>query len=475
MNRKAIEKTELNKILSLVAEYAVLDGSRERLKSLSPETDLSAAKKSLELTEECVKLLFTYGVGKIEYFPPFADELERAAKGSALSCGELLSACSLLRAARIAHSGIAGVTDEELKAVRVLADRLYFDAALEEDIQTKILSDTEVSDYASDRLYTIRREIRSLNERIRSRLAEYLTGEEGKYLQDGIVTMRDNRYVLPVRAEYKRNIKGFIHDRSASGATFFIEPEQVLEMNNELRSLAIDEKEEVERILGELSRRVGFMGKELVSDIEVLEELDGFYARAEYAYKLSSVKPSVNASGIVSFDCGRHPLIDRKKVVPITLSLGRDYRFLLISGPNTGGKTVTLKMVGLFCLMAMCGLFIPAKRAEVSVFREIYCDIGDSQSIEESLSTFSSHVTNIVEIVDNADKNSLVLIDELGGGTDPDEGQALAKAVVSYLLRAGGTGVVTTHYSALKEFAFATDGIENACMEFDSDAAGEEK
>ena len=469
MNRKAIEKTELNKILSLVAEYAVLDGSRERLKSLSPETDLSAAKKSLELTEECVKLLFTYGVGKIEYFPPFADELERAAKGSALSCGELLSACSLLRAARIAHSGIAGVTDEELKAVRVLADRLYFDAALEEDIQTKILSDTEVSDYASDRLYTIRREIRSLNERIRSRLAEYLTGEEGKYLQDGIVTMRDNRYVLPVRAEYKRNIKGIIHDRSASGATFFIEPEQVLEMNNELRSLAIDEKEEVERILGELSRRVGFMGKELVSDIEVLEELDGFYARAEYAYKLSSVKPSVNASGIVSFDCGRHPLIDRKKVVPITLSLGRDYRFLLISGPNTGGKTVTLKMVGLFCLMAMCGLFIPAKRAEVSVFREIYCDIGDSQSIEESLSTFSSHVTNIVEIVDNADKNSLVLIDELGGGTDPDEGQALAKAVVSYLLRAGGTGVVTTHYSALKEFAFATDGIENACMEFDSD------
>lgn len=469
MNRKAIEKTELNKILSLVAEYAVLDGSRERLKNLSPETDLSAAKKSLELTEECVKLLFTYGVGKIEYFPPFADELERAAKGSALSCGELLSACNLLRAARIAHSGIAGVSDEEIKAVRVLADRLYFDAALEEDVQTKILSDTEVSDYASDRLYTIRREIRSLNERIRSRLAEYLTGEEGKYLQDGIVTMRDNRYVLPVRAEYKRNIKGFIHDRSASGATFFIEPEQVLEMNNELRSLAIDEKEEVERILGELSRRVGFMGKELVSDIEVLEELDGFYARAEYAYKLSCVKPSVNASGIVSFDCGRHPLIDRKKVVPVTLSLGRDYRFLLISGPNTGGKTVTLKMVGLFCLMAMCGLFIPAKRAEVSVFREIYCDIGDSQSIEESLSTFSSHVTNIVEIVDNADKNSLVLIDELGGGTDPDEGQALAKAVVSYLLRAGGTGVVTTHYSALKEFAFATDGIENACMEFDSD------
>lgn len=469
MNEKAIEKTELNKILSIAAEYAVLDGSKEKMRALQPSSDLSEVKKGLDLTEECVKLLFTYGVGKVEYFPPFSDEIERAEKGSALSCGELLSVANLLRAARIAHSGISGVSDEEIRLIRRLSDNLYFDAALEDDIGTKILNDSEVSDYASDKLYSIRREIRLLNERIRSRLAEYLTGEEGKYLQDGIITMRDNRYVLPVRAEYKRNVKGFIHDRSQSGATFFIEPEQVLEMNNELRSLAIDEKEEVERILGELSRRVGFMAKELVRDIEVLEEIDCCYARAEYAYKLACVKPSVNASGIVSFEQGRHPLIDRKKVVPVNLSLGRDYRFLLISGPNTGGKTVTLKMVGLFCLMAMCGMFVPARRAEVSVFDEIYCDVGDAQSIEESLSTFSSHVTNIVEIVDSADAKSLVLIDELGGGTDPDEGQALAKAVVSYLLKTGCTGVVTTHYSALKEFAFSTEGIENACMEFDSD------
>ena len=469
MNEKAIEKTELNKILSIAAEYAVLDGSKEKMRALQPSSDLSEVKKGLDLTEECVKLLFTYGVGKVEYFPPFSDEIERAEKGSALSCGELLSVANLLRAARIAHSGISGVSDEEIRLIRRLSDNLYFDAALEDDIGTKILNDSEVSDYASDKLYSIRREIRLLNERIRSRLAEYLTGEEGKYLQDGIITMRDNRYVLPVRAEYKRNVKGFIHDRSQSGATFFIEPEQVLEMNNELRSLAIDEKEEVERILGELSRRVGFMAKEFVRDIEVLEEIDCCYARAEYAYKLACVKPAVNASGIVSFEQGRHPLIDRKKVVPVNLSLGRDYRFLLISGPNTGGKTVTLKMVGLFCLMAMCGMFVPARRAEVSVFDEIYCDVGDAQSIEESLSTFSSHVTNIVEIVDSADAKSLVLIDELGGGTDPDEGQALAKAVVSYLLKTGCTGVVTTHYSALKEFAFSTEGIENACMEFDSD------
>ncbi len=469
MNQRAIEKTELNKILTLVAEYAVLDGSKERLLSTHPADSVEETNRRLKMTEESMKLLFTHGVAKIESFEGFSDEIERAKKGSALSCGELLKAGSLLRSTRIAHTSIQGVTDEEITLLREYADRLYYDSNLEEDIHSKILNDSEVSDYASDKLFSVRREIRLLNERIRVRLSEYLTGSDGKYLQDGIITMRDNRYVLPVRAEYKRNIKGFIHDRSASGATFFIEPEEVLEMNNELRSLAIDEKEEVERILGELSRRVGFMGDELSLDITILEEIDCAYASAEYGYKLSCVKPAVNGEGVVDIDRGRHPLIDRKKVVPVSLALGKDYRFLLISGPNTGGKTVTLKMVGLFCVMAACGLFIPAKRATVSVFKEIYCDIGDSQSIEESLSTFSSHITNIIGIVDKADKDSLVLIDELGGGTDPDEGQALAKAIVSHLLSTGCAGVVTTHYTALKEFAFEAKGIENACMEFDSD------
>ena len=468
MNQRAIEKTELNKILALAAEYAVLEGSKERLKILPPVSDLKEAQKRLQMTEEGIALLFTHGIAKVEYFTPFTDEIERAKKGSALTCGELLRAENLLRSTRIAYHGITGVNEENLEGMKALAARLYFDANLEEDIRTKILNDTEVSDYASDKLYTVRREIRLLNERIRSRLSEYLTGSEGKYLQDGIITMRDNRYVLPVRAEYKRSIKGFIHDRSASGATFFIEPEEILEMNNELRSLTIDEKEEIERILGELSRRVGFMGDELLTDIDVLEEIDCVYARAEYAYKLSCVRPELNANGVISIDRGRHPLIDRKKVVPVSVALGDNYRFLLISGPNTGGKTVTLKMVGLFCMMAMCGLFVPAKRAILSTFEEIYCDVGDSQSIEESLSTFSSHITNIIDIVNKANKNSLVLIDELGGGTDPDEGQALAKAIVAHLLKCGCAGVVTTHYTALKEFAFSADGIENACMEFDS-------
>ena len=469
MNTRAIEKTELNKILSSVAEYAVLDASKASLAVFTPFEELAEVKTSLQKTAECVTLLFTHGVGKVEYFPNLSDEIVRAKKGSTLSCGELLTLGGVLRSVRIAYTSISSINDEEIKLMKQLADNLYFDQNLEDDITTKIISDTEVSDYASDKLYTIRREIRSLNERIRVRLSEYLTGDEGKYLQDVIVTMRDNRYVLPVRAEYKRNIKGFIHDRSASGATFFIEPEEVLEMNNELRSLAIDEKEEVDRILGELSRRIGLLADELALDLEVLQEIDEYYARAEYGYKHSAIEPQINDQGIISIDQGRHPLIDRKKVVPVSLSLGKDYRFLLISGPNTGGKTVTLKMVGLFCLMAMCGLFIPAKRATVSVFNEIYCDVGDAQSIEESLSTFSSHITNIIHIVNNANAKSLVLIDELGGGTDPDEGQALAKAIVSYLLDTGCAGVVTTHYTALKEFAFSAKGIENACMEFDSD------
>ena len=469
MNQRAIEKTELNKILSSVAEYAVTEGGKQKVLTLQPTPVVKEVVSSLKLTEESVTLLFTHGLSKIEFFPAFGDEIERAQKGSALSCGELLKAENLLRSVRIAHKSISGVNDDTIVGMKTLADRLYFDQNLEDDIRTKILNDTEVSDFASDKLYSIRREIRILNERIRSRLSEYLTGSEAKYLQDGIVTMRDNRYVLPVRAEYKRSIKGFVHDRSASGATFFIEPEEVLEMNNELRSLHIDEKEEVERILGELSRRVGFMAAELLVDIATLEEIDCIYARAEYSYKLSCVMPQINEKGEIDIQMGRHPLIDRKKVVPVSIALGDSYRFLLISGPNTGGKTVTLKMVGLFCLMAMCGLFVPAKKAILSTFEEIYCDVGDLQSIEESLSTFSSHITNIIHIVENANKRSLVLIDELGGGTDPDEGQALAKAIVSHLLNSGCTGIVTTHYTALKEFAFSAEGIENACMEFDAD------
>lgn len=466
MDKKAIEKLELNKILSSIALYAVLPYTRRALAVEEPCTDLSQVKKLLGLTSEADKALFHAGVGRIEEFPEISDELERSQKGSTLSCKELLGISLLLRSARVAYRSVKALPQAPLLCE--LADGIYFDESLERDITDKILSEDEISDYASDELYNIRRSIRSLNEKVRNKLSEYLSGEGSKFLQEGIVTMRDNRYVLPVRAEYKTRIRGFVHDRSASGATFFIEPEQILEMNNELRELAAAEKEEIERILAQLSRRVGTMADQLAVDIERLSDIDRAYAKAEFSYKNKCVRPFINNSGIIDINKGRHPLLDPKIAVPVSVTLGKDYKILLVSGPNTGGKTVTLKMCGLFCMMAACGIFIPAAEGSaVSVFEKIFCDIGDAQSIEENLSTFSSHIKNIIEITQVADSKSLVLIDELGGGTDPDEGQAIAKAVIGYLLKQGCSGIVTTHYTALKEYAYEQKGIENASMEFD--------
>lgn len=461
------ERLELNKILSAVVEYAVLDGAKNEVGSLIPSPDIAFVRRQLKLTEEARGLLFELGLGRIEYFPAFTDELTRCAKGATLSCGELLNCAALMRSARACYKGISSA-GENVTLLKEIAARLYFDERLESDISEKILNDSEVSDYASDKLYSIRSEIRSLNERIRSKLQEYLV-EDSLYLQDGIITMRDDRYVLPVKAEYKRSVKGLVHDKSQSGSTVYIEPEYILEMNNELKSLQIDEREEVERILGELSRRVGFNSEKYTADIGILTEIDTFYARAEYSYKLKCVKPLINSAGEIKIINGRHPLIDPLKVVPVSVELGGKYSFILLSGPNTGGKTVTLKMVGLFCLMAACGLFIPAAEGSVvAVFKNVYCDLGDAQSIEDNLSTFSSHITNIVNIVNGVDGESLVLIDELGGGTDPEEGQAIAKAVTEYLLKSGAKGIITTHFTTLKEYVYSLDKIENASMEFDS-------
>ena len=468
MDNKNFERLELDKILSFVSEYAVLDGGKRCVTECAPSHDLEEVRFRLACTEECDKLLYKYGLGKIEYFPDLTDILNRAKKGSALSCAELLQANALLRSARIAYDGIDNVTDGEIKILHDRVQRLYFDRTLENDITDKIISTEAVSDFASDKLYSIRSRIKSLNERIRLKLSEYLTNDK-QYLQDGIVTIRNDRYVIPVKAEYKHKVRGFVHDRSQTGATYFIEPEHVLELNNELISLTIDEREEVEAILRALSVLLGNIANSLYDDIEILNEIDADFARAEYCYKSKCTKPEVNARGYINIIKGRHPLIDSKKIVPVSLELGKNYNFLLLSGANTGGKTVTLKTCGLFCLMAECGLFIPAAEgSSVSVFDNVFCDVGDSQSIEDSLSTFSSHVINVKNICDNADGKSLVLIDELGGGTNPDEGQALAKAVVKHLLSRGCRGIVTTHFTALKEFAYTLDGIENASMEFDA-------
>lgn len=469
MDSKSLERLELDKILQAVSGYAVLAEGKQRVINCVPYTDINEVRKLLSYTFECDKILYTHGAGKIEQFGEVIDNIERAAKGSALSCAELLDTNALLRSARIAYDGITKINDDEIKLMREKAERLYFDRTLEEDISEKVISTEQVSDYASDRLYSIRSQIRSLNERIRSKLADYLA-KDAKYLRDGIVTIRNDRYVIPVKAEYKNQVRGFIHDRSQTGATFFIEPEYVLELNNELISLTIDEREEVEAILRSLSKRIGNLKEQLFADIEVLAEMDADFAKAEYCYSKKCTKPKVNGKGYINIIKGRHPLLDKDKTVPVSVELGGDYDFLLLSGANTGGKTVTLKMCGLFSLMAACGMFIPAAEgSSVAVFENVFCDVGDSQSIEENLSTFSSHILNVKNICDGVKQNSLVLIDELGGGTNPDEGQALAKAVVSHLLKSGCKGIITTHFTPLKEFAYTNERIENASMEFDSD------
>ncbi len=470
MDHKSTEKLELNKILESCSAYAVTEGGKRFVHTLTPVGDMGEVRARLTSTAESDKLLFRYGLSAISYFPDMTDAIKRAEKGSSLSCAELLDINSLLISARTAYEEISGVDDGKIVLMKRAAARLLFDKRLEDDIADKILSPEQVSDYASDALFSIRSKIRSLNEKIRSTLAEYASGKDAQYLRDSLVTIRGDRYVIPVKAEYKNKVKGLVHDRSQSGATFFIEPEYILNLNNELIALTVDEKAEVERILKELSSRVGGLAKNLLTDEEVLAEIDGCFARAQYAYAQKAVCPHINKRGYVKIVKGRHPLIDGKKVVPVSVELGKDYNFLLLSGANTGGKTVTLKMIGLFCLMAECGLFIPAAEdTEICAFGKVFCDVGDSQSIEDSLSTFSSHITNVISICKEADGDSLVLIDELGGGTDPDEGQAIARAVCEHLISLGCRGLITTHFTTFKESVYDMSGIENASMEFDSD------
>ena len=457
---------EFDKILALAAKEARLEGGKARVLALKSETTLSGAQRLLNTTEEAYRVFVERSAPGVSLFSPLNGGAARAKKGATLSPEELAGVGELLTSAAAATETVEKYSAEGERYLKEIASRITPLPALERDISEKIEGDG-LKDTASEKLYSIRREIRLLNERIRARLQEYLSGEEKKFLQEGIVTMRGNRYVLPVKAEYKRSVKGFIHDRSATGATVFIEPEEILEMNNELKNLELDEREEVGRILSELSRAVGAKQAEIERSEDALYELDSYYARALYADRTKSVKPRLNDRGILEIEKGRHPLLDRKTAVPVTVSVGKDYDFLVISGANTGGKTVTLKMCGLFPLMAAAGLFVPAASARLAVFCGVYSDIGDSQSIEENLSTFSSHAVKMKNILREAKENSLVLIDEPGGGTDPEEGQALARAVIETLLARGAKGIVTTHYSPLKEYAAAADRVENGCMEFD--------
>ena len=469
ISEKTLKAIEYDKIMNDVSNYAVLNQTKEQLVSFAPLTILSEVENLIKKTEEAYKYLYTYSTGGVYYFDDISDELKRVDIGSTLNNAELLKVASNLKSARIAKTSIQTVNDESLSLIKEITSRLFVDAEFEKEITDKIISVDEISDNASPKLYAIRRQINNINAKIRAELNSYMRGGLSKYLQDSVVTMRQDRYVVPVKSEYRSFVKGFIHDQSSSGATVFIEPEHVMELNNDLKRAIFDEAEEIHRILAELSSKVSYMSDALRYNAENLIELDNCFARAEYSFKNKCTRPVINDKGIVKINKGRHPLIKKEVVVPVTINLGENYNFLLISGPNTGGKTVTLKLVGLFAVMVMSGLYIPAEDDSIiSVFSNVYCDIGDEQSIEQSLSTFSSHIKNIISIINNVDEKSLVLLDEIGAGTDPEEGSALALAIIKKLLDSNCFGIITTHYSKLKEFAVECDKIENASMEFDA-------
>ncbi len=469
MTQRTLKTLEYDKVMNLVSGYAILKGTKQRLISATPFKDVESVLVALKKTEEAYKLLFDFGVSGIEFFDEPSDEIERAEKGALLTLSELIRSARLLKAARLIRNAFTSVVSDEIVYLPEIASSLYCDQYLEKEILAKVLSDDKIADNASEKLYQLRRKIKKLNEQIREKLNSYIHAGD-KYLQENIVTMRGDRYVIPVKSEYRSKIKGFVHDQSATGSTVFIEPVEVLELNNQLRVATVEESAEVEEIIRDLSHKIGMIAQKLLYNADLIRDIDEYCARAVYAYKTKSTKPIINQKGIIDIKRGRHPLIEAEKVVPLDIKLGKEARYLLITGPNTGGKTVTLKLVGLFTLMATSGLFLPcADETTISVFDEIFCDVGDEQSIEQSLSTFSSHVKNLVEITENVNSKSLVLIDEIGAGTDPDEGSALAQAIIERLLERKSFGIITTHYSRLKEYAYVRSDIINASMDFDSE------
>ena len=469
MDEKVLRTLEFDKVKSKIAEYCVLYSSKDEMNALVPFTEYKSAKNELNKTKEAFELLYTDGVSGVEFYDDLGDSLNRAAKGATLSMGELLKAARLLKSSSVLYSSVTGAKSQS-EILKSEVSGVYVDAYLENEIRSKILSDDTMSDNASEKLAFLRKKVKSLNEQIREKLLSYIRNGNNKYLQENIITVRGDRYVLPVKSECRGQVSGFIHDQSSTGSTVFIEPTAVFELNNALKTAVFEEQAEVERILADLSQKVGVIAQRLIVNDEIIKNFDVYYAKAIYAYKNKCVEPQLNADGIIDIKEGRHPLIDAKKVVPVSVSLGEKYNYLLVTGPNTGGKTVTLKLTGLFTLMAASGMFIPAAvGSKLSVFENVFCDVGDEQSIEQSLSTFSSHMKNLIKITENIDENSLVLIDEIGAGTDPDEGSALARAVIEKLVAANSKGIITTHYSALKEYAYTEKKLENASMEFNAE------
>ena len=468
MNERALRVLEFTKIREMLAGYALSEFGRQKCLALTPLSDFAEVNRALDETEEAVVALTFLGGHPMTPFDDISEYLALAGKGSTLSQKALLSVAETLRSARAARSAL--VTDREnTPIITAMASRLQPMRQLEEDITEAILSEDEISDHASPALLDIRRHIRSANDRIREKLNSMAHGAAySKYLMESIVTVRDGRYVLPVKQEYRQHVPGLVHDQSATGATLFIEPMAVVEMGNELKEWHMKERAEIERILAALSAQVADGGDLIAQNLSILQHLDFAFAKGMLSRELECVRPKMNEAGKINLVRVRHPLINREKVVPCSLWLGDDFTSLIITGPNTGGKTVTLKTLGLMTLMAQSGLHVPgALGTELSTFEEVYADIGDEQSIEQSLSTFSSHMTNIVGIMNAVTPRDLVLFDELGAGTDPTEGAALAQVILDALLKIHVRTAATTHYSELKAYALSTKGVENASVEFD--------
>ena len=469
MNQKTLNKLEYNKIIAVLEEHASSMRGKQLCRKLKPMTDLERINTCQEQTAAAFTRIIKKGRISLSDAFPVGESLKRLEIGGTIGSGELLRICKLLKTtARAKSYGRHDTQDDLADCLDVYFEQLEPLTPLTTEIERCIPGEDEISDDASSTLKSIRRSIGSLNDKVHSTLTNLVNGSLRTYLQDPIITMRGDRYCIPVKAEYRSQVNGMIHDQSSTGSTLFIEPMAVVKLNNDLKELYAKEQEEIQVILARLSADTALYIEEIHNNYKLLTDLDFIFARGSLALSMNASRPVLNQEGRIRIREGRHPLLDPRKVVPISVTLGEDFTLLIITGPNTGGKTVSLKTVGLFTLMGQAGLHIPAgDRSELAIFRQVYADIGDEQSIEQSLSTFSSHMTNIVSFLQEVDENSLVLFDELGAGTDPTEGAALAIAILSYLHKRGIRTMATTHYSELKVYALSTPGVENACCEFD--------
>lgn len=469
MNTKVLTTLEYTKIIDLLTEKADSEPGKKLCRDLVPSTDLSAIRTAQRETKDALARLFRIGSTSFGSNRDLGFSIRSLEIGSSLSMSELLKLASFLdNVNRIKTYGKKEREDLPNDSLDAYFEGLTPMTQLANEINRCILSEEEMADDASPRLKSIRRSKLSTNEKIHSQLTSMVNGAYRTFLQDAVITMRDNRYCIPVKAEYKSQVSGMVHDQSSTGSTFFIEPAAVVNLNNQLKELDLQEQEEIEVILSDLSSQAAVHTSELAADQKIMTTLDFIFAKAKLAMEQNATEPIFNTEHYIQIRKGRHPLLDKKKAVPIDVRLGKDFDLLVITGPNTGGKTVSLKTVGLFTLMGQAGLHIPAlDRSELSIFSEVYADIGDEQSIEQSLSTFSSHMTRVVHILQHADADSLCLFDELGAGTDPTEGAALAIAILNYLHDRGIRTMATTHYSELKIYALSTNFVENACCEFD--------